>query len=204
MPAEVDASRLPHWARVAFAARCAHVTRPMFDQYWSDAANQFRDAVQTAITTAEEAATNAVTLPMDSDVASNARQAAGRTQIPHICRLDLDPDEDGPSPPDAKAASVAALTATVAEYAVRAASSPPANSAGPVNEAYRFALCVAAEADRRDLLEQLDAEFSALLRVVRKGKWGNATPVPPTVFELLDAEHAHSRWWWPFGRHGRA
>ena len=78
MRAEVDPSRLPHWARVAFAARCARVTRPVFDQYWPDAANQFRDAVQTAITTAEQAAANAVTLPMDSDVASNARQTAGR------------------------------------------------------------------------------------------------------------------------------
>ena len=81
---------------------------------------------------------------------------------------------------------MSSLTANVAEKAARAACSVAAESIESAEEAYQFTVAVAVEGNRRDILEQLDQEFNALLRVAKKGRWGDATPVPPEVFALTD------------------
>ena len=55
-PTEAEITRLPLWARIAFAARCAKIAFPAFER-WDDGKEHIA-AVKKAIVVAEQAATN--------------------------------------------------------------------------------------------------------------------------------------------------
>jgi hypothetical protein len=67
LPTEEDIAKLPRWARVAFAARCARRALPLFVQHWPDAPSVHLKAIEKAISVAEDAAADA----------ANAANAAG-------------------------------------------------------------------------------------------------------------------------------
>ena len=49
---------LPHWARVAFAARCGRNALPLFRRSWSDAARDRVESLELAVRLAERSAAN--------------------------------------------------------------------------------------------------------------------------------------------------
>jgi len=55
-PLREELRKLPRWACVAFAARCARRAQPMFTLKWKDAPREHVEAIERAITAAEASA----------------------------------------------------------------------------------------------------------------------------------------------------
>src|SRR5262245_8717534 len=68
---------LPHWARVAFAARCALTVEPLFRQAWPNATAETQESVRAAIRLAEQSAAKAQPLEGLEKATTNAICAAG-------------------------------------------------------------------------------------------------------------------------------
>jgi hypothetical protein len=190
---DLELHRLPHWARIAFAARCARLTLPIFEENWPDAGETYHTSYMTSITASERCAANAYVNQDDFPLSYVSSAVAGRALMPHFCPLYDVNVEDGPSPKNAKAATLASLAAKVAEYAERTTRSTLEKSIGNAEETFRFTINVAVDADRLDILEQLKKESEILHRYSRKEKWSDTTPVPPEVFDR--DEPLHRNWW---------
>lgn len=69
---EAQIARLPRWAKVAFAARCARRVLPFFDAAWPGAGAEFKYKVDKTLALAEEAAAHASPVQFldDADYAS--------------------------------------------------------------------------------------------------------------------------------------
>src|SRR5207249_2082158 len=161
--------RLSHWPRVAFAARCARRVQPLFDEAWPDAAATRKEAVERAICLAEHSAAEGRAHRGLEKVARDALKAAGRAQIPHLFPVPIRDSEA--SPVDRDAAAIASLSAKVAEKAAEAAAAEPSESDEPAREAYYFALDAIRAAGRLGLMEDLGADFAALIEADPKKPW---------------------------------
>jgi hypothetical protein len=71
---DIDPELLPHWARVAYAARCARYTQAMMRERLSDVSSRIQDAIENAILLAEQSARQAQT-------ASNAEETVKRLLV---------------------------------------------------------------------------------------------------------------------------
>jgi len=166
---QVDPERLPHWTRVAFAARCARRVQPLFAEAWPEAPQTRVAAVERAIALAERSATRQQACDGLEDAALGAIQAAGRALIPHNHPLQV---EDGEaSPVGSEAALVASFVAKVAEKAAEAAIAAPGASGGPAQEAFDFALDAIHAAGRPGLMEMLEADFEVATKVAPSRAW---------------------------------
>jgi hypothetical protein len=163
---DVDATRLPHWSRVAFASRCARRVQPLFEEAWPDADASRKEAVEHAITLAEQSAAKGQALDGLKRAVLGALMVAGQALIPHLYPVSV--EEPEPTPIDQETATIASLSAKVAEKAAEAAASEPSESAKPACEAYYFALDAMRAAGRLGLLEVLEADFAALLEASPK------------------------------------
>jgi hypothetical protein len=166
---DVDLRRLPHWSRVAFAARCARRVRPLFEEAWPDAAAIRKEAVDRAIVLAEHCAAKGQSVGELKQAVLGALMAAGQAQIPHLFPIANDNSEAPPL--DRESAVVASLSAKVAEKAAEAARSKPSESVQPVHEAFYFALDAIRAAGRLGLVEVLEADFVALVDLAPKKPW---------------------------------
>jgi hypothetical protein len=157
--------RLPHWARVAFAARCARLVLPLFQAAWPDASPRYKDALDRAIALAERSA--AERQPADGlrEAAIDACGAAGRAQVPHLFDIEKVRDS-GAAPLGEDGAVVATLAAKVAEMAANAARSLPAKSSEPTGDAFYFALDTLEAAGSLGLIERLETDFEELKRTM--------------------------------------
>jgi hypothetical protein len=104
---------------------------------------------------------------------------------------------DDPEPTDKAACYVASFAAKVAEWSARAALGAPAESGRAALEAFGFVRQVAETAANEDILASLESDLVGLSRVVAQGGWGDQTPVPASVFDLL-SEKTQKRPWWRF------
>lgn len=75
IPSQEDLSKLPHWAQVAFAARCARRVLPIYDAV-AKAGDYWREAVPAAVQIAEQSAANGAVADPDDDPAAAAAAAA--------------------------------------------------------------------------------------------------------------------------------
>lgn len=183
---------LPHWARVAFAARCARNMLPLFDEFWPDSGGRRCD-LKLAVNLAERSAESALAMEGLNDAAIGAVVVAGGA----LCRQGEAALASG-SPPSTSDL-VASLVAKTAEWAAKSAASDPSRSEDAALEAYSFARQAAEAAGVDPMLEQIHDELGGLLRAARKGRWTDRTPVPPRVFDLL-TERPPSRRWWEYWR----
>jgi len=174
---------LPHWARVAFAARCGRGVWPLFTANWPDARQERNQAVTRALELAEMSAASARPSDGLDDAHVNAAVAAGGA-IMGLYGFDFDKEEEEPRPPDGNAAVVASFAAHVAEHAAEAAMKPPSESANSALEAFDWARR-AAGVDS-EMIQTLWRELMQLERVARRGKWTDQTPVPMNVWDLLE------------------
>jgi hypothetical protein len=176
--AEVLAELL-HWARVAFAARCARWVLPLFRENWPDASPERRKAVRTAIRLAEASAEEGRALDGLDEAETHAVRTAGAAMM----GLYGFPDDDEPVPEDGDKAIVAANVARVAQNAARAARSEPKESAAAALEAFTFARTAAS--DGEDLLDAILDDLSRLHRAAEEGSWAHRTPVPADIWDTI-------------------
>lgn len=101
LPTKEEIEKLPCWARVAFAARCARRAQPLFQKQWPDAPAEHVTAIETAIGAAENATA-------DADAAAKAAYAAARAAYAYVDTA------------SASAADAYADTASAAAYAAQA------------------------------------------------------------------------------------
>jgi hypothetical protein len=165
----VDPGRLPHWTRVAFAARCARRVQPLFAQAWPNATPDRVTAVEQAIALAERSAAEQRACDGLRKAVLGAVQAAGRALIPYHYPV---PVEDGePGPVGSDAALVASFVAKVAEKAAEAAATAPGESGRPAREAFHFALDAIETAGSSGLVEVLEADFETAVGTAPRRPW---------------------------------
>lgn len=179
-------SALPHWARVAFAARCGRRVWPLFSANLPNALPQRKQAVLRALELAEMSAASARPAEGLEEAVGNALQTAGAAMLAMygITVEDEEEDEDEPLPQDGNASLIAAFAAKTAEKAAETANCSPEKSADLALEAFGFARQTAG--DTSDSIQTLWQEFMQLERVARRGGWTDQTPVPANVWDLLE------------------
>ncbi len=187
-----DIESLPHWARVAFAARCARAVLPLFKGAWPDAPAGRRASLTTAAEFAERSAAAAAVDGGSDDVAKGAVATAGAALMPTY-GMPL----DEPAPADEAGCYAASFAAKVAEWSARAALGGPAESAKAALEAFGFVRQAAEAAEHEGVVAALERDFEVLSRVAARGGWGDQTPVPASVF-ALPSEGVQEKPWWRF------
>jgi hypothetical protein len=194
----MNMKQLPHWARIAFAARRARKVLPLFDEYWPGVLESTRRDLEEIVQYAEQAAAKAKAGTETSEFADKGCDIAGGAILGYWApQIPWDP-EDGPMPPNQHAANIACNVAKTAEFAVRASGHPSPCPPSVADGGYGYFLGVVNAANRRDLLDEFVEEFNSLVRVAKKGKWNHATPVPPEVFDLLERVEPEVKPFWKF------
>jgi hypothetical protein len=180
-----DIGRLPHWARVAFAARCGRSALVLFRRLWPNAKPERPESLQTAVALAEQSAAAARPEPGLDRAGLDVVVTAGAALMPVY-----EPDGEEPYPADENACHGASFAAKAAEWAAKAAQGAPAESEQAALEALSFASDAAHRAGAPELVGQLERDVAGLSRVAARGRWSDATSVPPSVFGLLTEEPA--------------
>jgi hypothetical protein len=177
---EVDVTVLPHWARVAFAARCARQVYPLFMMSWPKALARRSDSILHAIELAERSSA-------EGKVVEGLESAISETVITAgaALRSVYGFSSDEPSPNDNKSATIASFVSHVAGKAATAANATPIDSTLPALEAHTFSQNAATEAAHIPSLIGIERDFAMLHRAVIRGQWSDETAVPLTVFENL-------------------
>ncbi|QEH34924.1 hypothetical protein OJF2_34690 [Aquisphaera giovannonii] len=190
-----DIASIPHWARVAFAARCSRNVLPLFERFWPDAEPRRREPLLSATRLAERSAQEGRPAPGLKDAIVGSVTTAGAALLPTYGMS----SGDEPLPAGEHACHVASFAAKSAEWAANAAREAPSGSADAALEAYTWARDAAHAAEAVDVLARLRGDFAGLVRVATRGRWADDTPVPPSLFELL-AEDSDEKPWWAFWR----
>lgn len=146
-PQTEDLQRLPRWARVAYAVRCARRVQPLFTTLWPTAPEKHVVAIERALYTAASSSSSGRLL---EDAAIVLRAAAATRAAPHTCAADA-----------ARAAAFAADAARTVLF----------------GSAYAAAAAdAAAEASRQSQKRMIAAAWhdnDALLSMSRGEAWGN-------------------------------
>ena len=159
-PQEEDLRKLPRWAIVAFAARCARRVQPLFAKYWKDAPKEHIEAVDRAITLSEASARVGRPEASLSDAADAARVAAAAYAAVDAA---------------AYAAADAADAAAYAAVDARAA----ADAAVDARAAARAAAYAAARAAADAADAAAWSDYDRLLELATAERWAHDAPVDP-------------------------
>jgi len=175
-PAEVGAQHLPRWAQVAFHARCARQVFPLWEEAWPDAPGDYHDAVEQVIVIAEMSAAEA-------RPAGDLKAAGGHAR--RVAEAALTPEPGTRSVPahPTRIGLIAAAAGSVADLI----------TGEDDTGAYGFAKAVVEDADRDDLMEDIQEDFQRIKLLAREGNWNDKTPVPPDVF---DPTYKPKKTWW--------
>jgi hypothetical protein len=162
-PAQVEPARLPHWARVAFAARCARSVQPIFLKDWPDAEQRHIKSLKRAISLAENSAAKGSPTGDSRKAVTHAMRAAGASLIHEKIT-----------------ASQAASAARVAAEAVEHGATESITKAA---EAFGYACELAQETNQTNIISALCRDFDALAAFFKKAPWSDSTPVPKDIFD---------------------
>jgi hypothetical protein len=182
VPSEGRLRKLPRWARVAFAARCARRVLPLINRYWEAVPAEHLRALADAIRITETIAASATR----DDDSSYAAHDAARSAHMAVCRAD-------------ECRRLRAVTAIAgAAEAARAAVA----SATVADVIHAHTAVVAAVESMYQVItvgtvENLATparDFDRLCRIAEKEKWTDDTPVPQSVFGPL-WEGPPPPWW---------
>lgn len=174
VPTWAEVSRLPRWARIAFAARCARRVLPAFG-YFSKASESQVRAMQDAVESAERYAATAAT---ESTVLA-CSEAKGRL-IQAISTNNADSDGQTPGiPRPAFLTYQAALEATNLDPSITSSN----DSVASADLAASLLLHTATiDTPLKAQLRCIRRDFARLKRLANEQKWTDDTPVPPEVF----------------------
>jgi Domain of unknown function (DUF4375) len=193
-PVAVGIPELPHWARVAFAARCARLVYPYFPRFWPDARPERPLSIARAAQLAERSAAAGNAAEGLERIAADACETAGAALAISLYGYPMEDPE--PGPPDGIVAVHTSYIAKIAESAARAAHASPKQSADPATQAYALARGLATAIDEWELVETMQREFKRLRRLARQGRWTHRTAVPPEVFDPdYQPEEPPKPWW---------
>lgn len=173
LPTKEDIQKLPRWAQVAFAARCARrVERVVLDLTLSQ---EKKSAVIRATDLAERAAADPASASSEADEKAAMQAAAGATHAANTCLDNKSANE---------AASASAMAAYAAAYAISAnyAKAAEASSASLSTDRVADAARTAASAGHSRTAELIARDFASLLQHAIQQKWNDQTPVDPSVF----------------------
>jgi len=182
--------RLPHWARVAFAARCARKVLPHFRDAWPGAPARRVGYLETAIEFAERSAAAAELKGGSNDVVMNVVGTAGAA----LCPTYGFPMEE-PEPAGEAECYIASFAAKAAEWAARAALASPAESNNAALEAFGFVQQVADAAEHPRVVAKLARDAIGLAQRATRCRWDDETPVAPMVFKALTEDEPDRPWW---------
>jgi hypothetical protein len=171
---------LPHWARVALAARCARQVLPLLFEYWPRIPSTYSEAVTLAIELAERSAAEGQPVEGLDDAGMKAPIAAGAALA---TRTEYAKGE--PRPENAYAGTIAAKVASTAAMAAEAAAGKGNPSLIAGLEAWTSANDAAQSADRPSIAESLQADLVKLRAVALRGKWNDKTRVPVEIWSML-------------------
>jgi hypothetical protein len=172
-PAADGVADLPRWARVAFFARCARQVFPLWEEAWPEGAPEYREAIEQAIVLAERSATDAE--PVGGLKAASA-------QVAHVVETAVSATSYAPAFPQ-RAALIAAAAGSAVDFILGE------DDTG----SYGFVKGVIADADRDDLMEDIQEDFQRIEQHVAEGGWTDKTPVSPEVF---DPNFKPKKGWW--------
>lgn len=158
-------ARLPRWACVAFAARCARRVQPLYKLAWADAPDRERHvaAIDRAITLAESCA----------GAAADAGAGAAADAV------------------DARAADAANAAARAAGYAAGYAAAADADADADAAAAYAAAYAAAGDAAANAAMQR---DVALLAAAAKDEGWTDRTPVPPAFFGPLWPEGVPEGW----------
>jgi hypothetical protein len=176
----VDVTLLPHWARVAFAARCARHVYPLFIKSWPKAIAQRSDSNLHAIQLAERSSAEAKAVE-GLDLAISETVITAGAALSSVYGF----ASNEPPPNDNNSATIASIVSHVAGKAATAANARPCDSTMPALEAHSLSQNAAAMAAHISILIDIERDFARLHRAVVRGRWSDETAVPLTVFESL-------------------
>src|SRR6266404_4374658 len=78
IPTQAELGKLPRWANVAFAARCARRVQPLFESFWSHELEEYQGLVDTAISFSAKAASEGIIGLCFAQAAAEAMTDAAR------------------------------------------------------------------------------------------------------------------------------
>jgi hypothetical protein len=182
---------LPHWARVAFAARCARRALPLLGRYWDGVPPHRVASLAAALDLVERSAAEGRPLDGLEEASADATKAAGAALMGIHRFRNVER-----APTDEHAAWTASSAAKPVEWAAKAALAAPDGSAHAALEAFVWAQDTAHAAEEIGIIEGLHDDLEGLSRVAHRGGWTAQTPVPPTVFDLLSGLCEAPRPWW--------
>ncbi len=168
---------LPHWARVAFAARCARQVFPVLAEHWPGIRPNRSDAVRRAIDLAEQSATQGAAVDGLERAVQNASSVAAAAIATRFVRE--------PIPENAASGTVASFVAKAGANAAESAGANVEDSLAATADAWRFATAAASSADREVLAEELNDCLIKLYHAAIHGKWTNRTKVPSEIWSML-------------------
>jgi hypothetical protein len=189
---------LPHWARVAFAARCARLVLPLLGPYWPNMPAENLQMLKHAIELAEHSAADGQPRPGLREAQMHAVMTAGHALMA-VYGYPLE-DMSG-VPADGNAGALVSAIAKAAENAAEAAQALPEESASPMCSAFTYASDAASGAKADAILATIERDRDLLLRVAIRGHWTDKTRVPPLVFDAPPAEAEKAprqKPWWKF------
>lgn len=184
IPKKEEIAKIPVFAMIAFAARCARRVQPLFGASWVGAPNEYVQAIDDAISLAEETAK------------SGKRQGQKGTST----STEIDTAKQ-----NAKEHCIAASVACAAEYTLTSATAFPLNASTSKYVALK-ASCAVAAADRaaKKFLSTDDTykvffkavwnDFNKLKNKVEKDKWSGKTTIPADFFGDLWPKGKPNNW----------
>lgn len=177
LPDADEIARLPLWARVAFAGRCAERVFPLTSYFWPDIPEQALAEVKQAVETAQRVA---------RDRGSERRVGADASAAATVSEWDDVWDDH------ARFAIRAAEHACLSAYL-------SLTRDGAVNDATILETIHALDESRSaspiaDLTPHIRRDFDHLASLAEWQKWDDDTPVPPEVFGPLWPEGPPKGW----------
>jgi hypothetical protein len=173
---------LPHWKRVAFAARCARRVLPLLARYWPDIPYRYAQAPLRAIEVAERSAAAETSEP---DLRGAILQAVITAGAALANQPGYPEGDEDPKPRNAFEGTIASKVAKAAEHAALAAETAADESAGPALQAWWWAQQAASMAEDEEMIATLDRVLAQV------------QPVPDELAAVFDAEES------PLVRRGR-
>jgi len=192
MHVDSEIEKLPHWARVAFAAHCARACIPLFRGAWPNALPRRLEALQIATQLAEDSAARATAAHGLKDAFTEAIMAAGVALYP---TLGFPISE--PVPSNKNECLIASSSAKASEWAAKAAYNGPSESSRATVEAFDFCRQAAEAAGAKRIVAELRLDFTGLCRVAAQGEWDDTTSVSPSIFVMI-TEVGMAKPWWRF------
>jgi hypothetical protein len=165
---------LPHWARVAFAARCARLVLPVLNEHWPNMPVKRRQEVERAIELVEISAATATPHPDLNHAEMNAIGVAGSAFSGQYLAAESD------APADLHAGGFAGGVARAASEAARTARLTGEESVEAAFSAWSFATHAAEHAS--DIVQRIADDFRRLARASKRSKWDDQTGIAADFF----------------------